>query len=155
MTFGPTVDSIVLQLLQTDFTACDLKKINDAEVDIRDVALVELKLWIDFGDAIGDLVINKNCVQIGRDNFLKNILMFLAEDKVADRKNAMRRSQICTTRGATEVASICADDDCYEISQDHYSRGISNARKSLKPVFEKILARGGKIDSVVPLCDDP
>lgn len=154
MAFGPGADSIILKLLESDFTPKQREDAAHAFVDIKDVAMVEIKLWIDFGEAIGELVIEDSCIEEGRCRYFRSVVKFLASRDSCEIREALKRSQICTTRAAAQVAEICAGVPCEEISVDHYRQGCDDTLHKLVAVMKKMKPKDKKTRNFVPLCED-
>ena len=150
MSFGPGTGSIVLKLLEKNFTPEQVKLAEDAGVSIVAVALVEQKLWIDFCEAIGDLTVHDDCIDFGRTKFLGNVVKFLKfRDSISD---AMRRSQICTTRAGVKAADLAADLS-NEISLEDYKHACSETLLKVVKALKKLPRNKVFLSPMAPLCD--
>ena len=153
MSFGPSVDTIVLKLLESGYSEQQLQEANSKGIDIKDVALIELSLWVHYGEAIGQLVIEDDCIVEGRVRYFSSIVNFLGSR--SDIPNALLRSQICTTKAAAKAAEICADAQCTEITVAHYKEGCDATFRSVQAVMQRLEESERKLNVRVPLCEDP
>lgn len=152
MAFGPGIESILMKLINTPFSAADIQHAKNGGVEIQEVAQVELKIWLDFCGEIGALSVNDDCIQTGRVRYFKNIVRFMGvRSQLPD---ALQRAQICTKRAGRKAAEIASDMSA-EISVANYEAACDAVLRNMVSALKK-MPKQTQEDAIVmaPVCRD-
>lgn len=151
MSFGPEAESIVLKLIEKQFTRTQRLRADISNVNNDDVARVELKLWIDFCKATGGLSVNDGCIAVGRKKFHRNIIKVL--NKKASLPEALENAKRCTIHAGVKAKDIVGDSNS-EVSVEIYEQACTLTLIEIVEALKKLSSKKELQIPRFPLCDD-